>query len=254
MEHTCLGRVLLAVGHWIYDFQTLITGLLAVGAALYAARFAQRQVNAANAQIEVAREQIVAVQAQADRERAARLRGARASLPATLSAICEYAQTAGEALYGAWPGAARLYRDDHDGNSVDRIQVNVPTFPFELLESLERVVELTDAEDVAERIESILREAQVFDTRTRPLVAGTRISTDLLTFHIIQSAALYARAESLFTYARRKTEGVNSAPLWDRVFAALTIMRVYEESIIEEAKRQRDKGDSPGEADSVEPE
>lgn len=55
-----MERIFLAVGHWIYDFQTLITGLLAVGAALYAARFAQKQVNAANSQIVVAREQISA--------------------------------------------------------------------------------------------------------------------------------------------------------------------------------------------------
>ncbi len=252
--HECVGRALLAVGHWIYDFQTLLTGLLAVGAALYAARFAQKQVNAANDQINVAREQIAAVQAQADRERNARLRAARASLPTTLSAICEYAQSIGEALYGVWPAVARNYAGDNNDFGDRRVKAEVLTFPFELLESLERMVEFTDREDVAERIESILREAQVLDSRTRPLVAGTEISPDELTFHIIQAAALYARAESLFTYARRKTEGVNSAPLWDRVFAALTIMQVYEDSVIEEAQRQRKKGDPPGEADSVEPE
>ncbi|NKJ02692.1 hypothetical protein [Novosphingobium sp. SG707] len=243
-----------AVGHWVYDFQTLITGLLAVGAAFYAARFAQRQVNAAMLQIEVAREQIAAVKEQADFERAARLRGVRASLPTTLSSICEFAQQAGEALHAAWPSAAKVYPEDHNPNFTQRIIADVPTFPYELLDSLERIVELTDAEDVAERIESILREAQVFSARTRPLVAGAEISTDLLAIHIIQAAALYARAESLLTYARRKTPGVNSANLWDRVFAALTIMRIYEPAIIEEAKKQRDRGFPPGEADSIEPE
>ncbi|WP_157217999.1 hypothetical protein [Flavisphingomonas formosensis] len=244
----------LTVGHWIYDFQTLITGLLAVGAALYAARFAQKQVNAARLQIEVARDQIAAIKDQADRERTARLRAARASLPTTLSSICEFAQEAGEALHAAWPAAAKLYPEDHDPNSVQPVTANLPPFPYELLDSLERIVELTDAEDVAERIESILREAQIFSARTRPLVSGTDINTDLLAIHIIQAAALYARAESLFTYARRKTPGVNSANLWDRVFAALTLMRVYEPAILEEAQKQRERGISPGEADSVEPE
>jgi hypothetical protein len=243
----------LAVGHWIYDFQTLITGLLAVGAAFYAARFAQKQVNAANSQIEVAREQIAVAKAQSDHERGARLRAARASLPTTLSSICEFAQEAGKTLHAAWPSAAKLYPEDHHSNSVQPVKADLPLFPYELLESLERIVELTDAEDVAERIESILREAQIFSARTRPLVAGTDINTDLLAIHIIQAAALYARAESLFTYARRKTPGVNSANLWDRVFAALTLMRVDDPAVLKEAQRQRELGLPPGEADSVEP-
>ncbi|MCW2339113.1 type II secretory pathway pseudopilin PulG [Sphingobium sp. B2D3A] len=249
-----MGCYFLIIGQWIYDFQTLIAGILAVGAALYAARFAQKQVGAANLQIEVAREQIAAVKEQADQERAAKLRAARASLPTTLSSICEYAQEAGEALYAAWPVAAKVYPDDHDPHSVQSVKADIPSFPYELLDSLERIVELTDAEDVAERIESILREAQVFSARTRPLVSGTNIDTDVLAIHIIQAAALYARAESLFTYARRKTNGVNSADLWDRVFAALLVWRVYEPRILDEAKNQRGQGLPPGEADSVEPE
>lgn len=147
-----------------------------------------------------------------------------------------------------------MYPDDHDGDAGALIQAAVPEFPYELLDSLERVVELTDVEDVAERIESILREAQIFSSRTRQLVSGERINTNTLAKHIVQAAALYARAESLFTYARRKTPGVNSANLWDRVFAALSIMGVHETAVLDEAKRQRDLGSPPGEADSIEPE
>lgn len=86
------------------------------------------------------------------------------------------------------------------------------------------------------------------------MVAGTDINTDLLAIYIIQAAALYARAESLFTYARRKTPGVNSANLWDRVFAALSLIRVYQPAILEGAQKQREQGLLPGEADSIEPE
>lgn len=252
-----LPRLLfLSIGEWIYDFQTLITGILAVSAALYAAKFAQKQVSAANAQIEVAREQITASKEQADRERAAKLRAARASLPTTLSSICEYAQNAqnaGQALNAAWPSAAKMYPEDHDPNAEGLVTAKIPDSPHDILISLERIVELTDAEDVAERIESILREAQVFSSRTRPLANGVQISTDLLAIHIVQACALHARAESLFTYARRKTKGVNSADLWDRTIAALSIMSIYTPAVHEEAMRQRAKGQPPGEADSIEP-
>lgn len=230
----------------LYHYQTLVTGLLAVGAGIGA-------VWTGRGQIRAARDQIVAAHQQADSDRAARLRAARATLPTTLSSICEYAQATSQALYSAWPAAARRYRQDHDGSQVQHITVKVPGFPSELLKSLERVVETTDAEDVAERIESILREVQILSARTRPLENGENVSTDTLAAFIIQAASIYARAETLFTYARRKTKGVNSADLWERVNAALTIMRIYEPDVLELAKRQRDRGLPPGEADSEEP-
>jgi hypothetical protein len=52
----------------------------------------------------------------------------------------------------------------------------------------------------------------------------------------------YARAESLFTYARRKTSGENSANLWDHVLAALTLTWVYEPAILEQPQKQRERG------------
>lgn len=221
------------IGQWIYDFQTLITGILAVAAAWYAVDASKRQAN---------------------RERAAKLRAARASLPTALSSLCEYAQTCGQALNAAWPTAAKLYPNEHDGGVDQKIKAEMPDFPYDLLESLERVVELTDAEDVAERIESILREIQIFSARTRPLKNGDTISTDFLAIHIVQAAALHARAESLFTYARRKTTGVNSADLWDRTITALNIMQIYTPDVHKEAMSQKASGNPPGEADSIESE
>lgn len=74
MADDCVGKFLTAVGTWIYEFQTLITGLLAIGAAWIAANIAKGQLEAAKEQIRVAREQIAAGTAEADQVRERRLR------------------------------------------------------------------------------------------------------------------------------------------------------------------------------------
>lgn len=98
-----------------------------------------------------------------------------------------------------------------------------------------------------------MREMQVLSARIAPLRQGAEIGTDWLAGLILQAATLYARAESLFTYARGKAPSVNTAPLWDRVIVALNIMRVYNPKVLHIAHAQKDRGDEPGEADSEEP-
>lgn len=134
-----------------------------------------------------------------------------------------------------------------------RVQIPLPEFPYVLIESMERVLEYVDDELVAERIESIFREIQVFQSRTRRLEAGDDISTQWLATLILEAAAIYARAESLFTYARGKSPSINSQPLWDRVFAALCIMNIHNDDVSDLATLRKAKGYSPGEADTKEP-
>lgn len=247
-EPDCVWRFIVAVYDFANAWQTLIAALIALGAAWWAGKIAAGQLKAARDQIKVARDQIAENKAQADREREAKLRAARATLPVTLSAVCEYAKSAAQILNAAWPTAARLYPD----NSDHRVIADVRPFPNEVLESLERVVEYSDNEDVAERIESILREAQVFVSRTRPLLDGQLINNDWLATHIVQAAALHARAESLFLYARRKRPST-SGDLWDRTIAALNIMQIYNDIVLAKAEELRARGVPPGEADSEEP-
>lgn len=222
---------------WFYDYQTFVGAMIALVAALIAA--------------EIARRQLTETKRQAARDRAAKLRAARASLPAVLSAVCDYAEVAGRTLNSAWPVEAILYPDDVDPLASRRMTFNIEPFPAETLRSLERVVELTDSEPVADRIESILREAQVFAARTRKLGAGESLTTDHLTFYILQTASLYARAESLFEYARRQSNSLSTETLWKRAFAALSIMGIDREEVLEMARHERDRGEPPGEADTA---
>lgn len=222
---------------WFYDYQTFVGAMIALVAALIAA--------------EIARRQLTETKRQAARDRAAKLRAARASLPAVLSAVCDYAEVAGRTLNSAWPVEAILYPDDVDPLASRRMTLNIEPFPAETLRSLERVVELTDSEPVADRIESILREAQVLAARTRKLGAGESLTTDHLTFYILQTASLYARAESLFEYARRQSNSLSTETLWKRAFAALSIMGIDREEVLEMARHERDRGEPPGEADTA---
>lgn len=266
----CIGHALL----WLYQladkWQTLLAALIALAAAWWAGRIAVGQLQAANDQIAlarlqmtaqredidrqigVAREQIASTQAQADHDRKGRLRAVRASLPTTLSLVSEYAQEAAKVLNGSWPEGSnapgvRPYQRF-------RVQAEIPKFPVAAMSVLERIVELTDVEPIAERIESILREVQVLSSRTRPLVSGDDIELKWLASHVLQAAAIYARTETLFSYARRRSEGLHAADLWERVDAALRVMNIQTEAVHNLAREQREKGLLPGEADAEEPE
>ena len=129
--------------------------------------------------------------------------------------------------------------------------VDVPAFPPELLAALERIVELTDVKAVAERVESILREVQVFGARGRDLQQGAEHTLPYLAGLILQTASIYARAESLFGYARRQSASVDEHELWDRVAAALSIAGVHRPEVDRMAHSERDAGLPPGEADTL---
>jgi hypothetical protein len=224
---------------WADHWQTTNAGILAVGAALGAAWIAKGQLAAQRAQIKLQVDQ-------EDDRRTARLRAARASLPVTLSAICEYAERVAVDL------KSRMIAEPFP-LARGRPVLNPPVvFPVEAIAALERLVELVPAGPVAERIESILREAQVLDARTRDLHAGRAAAYDVVPFGLIQAASIHARADSLFGYARQHCTSISEEPLWDRVFSALDMMQVHEgewDDTLGLAREQRAQGMTPGEAD-----
>jgi hypothetical protein len=253
MDRTCTS---LANSYWVdcvFDFQTLITGLLAVCAALWAARYAQRQVNAANDQIKVGRDQIAAAKEQADRDRAGRLRAARASLPTALSLVCEFAVLAGRAVRSSWPRGAETYPKDHDPGQSHLFELTalMPPFPGEVLATLERVVEFTTVDAVADRIESLLREIHAFSARTRPLARGFETTLDWSGERIIQAGAIYARAASLVPYGLHQVDHLDKDSLWDRLEEYLTEINLSYGFVAAEARRQRKSGSPPGDGDTI---
>jgi hypothetical protein len=215
----------------------MITGVLAVGAAAWAASISRGQLGAA-------RDQLTEQRAQEQRARGARLRAARATLPAALSAVCGYAKETADAVrshIAASEGAA-LFGDHAPGMTAVQ-------FPSEALSVLERIIEFVDRDEIAVRIESILREAQVLDVRFRD--RAVRGAFDAPSF-MLQAASIYARAESLFEYARNQSDTVDIADLWDRTFVAFRLFGLHGarwDNVKAFAQRSRDRGDMPGEAD-----
>ena len=71
----CEGVVAVAhaVGHWIYDFQTLITGAAAIGAAWYAGAPVWQQLKDSNLQTRIMHREALAIRLREAEERAARV-------------------------------------------------------------------------------------------------------------------------------------------------------------------------------------
>ena len=71
----CEGLVTIAhaVGHWIYDFQTLITGAAAIAAAWYAGAPVWRQLKDSNLQTQIMHRETLAIRLREAEERAARV-------------------------------------------------------------------------------------------------------------------------------------------------------------------------------------
>lgn len=62
-----------AIGHWVYDFQTLITGAAAIGAAWYAGAPVWRQLKDSNLQTHIMHRETLAIRLREAEERAARI-------------------------------------------------------------------------------------------------------------------------------------------------------------------------------------
>ena len=214
---------------WMDHWQTMITGVGAVVAAMLALRASNAQARSA---------------------RLGRLRSARAILPAELSNILSYAERVGIALDRKWPSAAVLYTQEWNEDDEFSFSYEGSDLPDSVVRALERVVENTTDKHVAERVESILREAQVLAARLRP-TGDESINLAVLASYIVQAAALHARAASLMPYARQHSQSVDGEPLWNRTFEALALMQISREAVLAYARKEKDLGLPPGEADTI---
>lgn len=224
---------------WLDHWQTMITGVLAVGAAAWAASISRGQLGAARSQILEQRDL-------ERRTRQARLRAVRATLPSALSSVCGYAKQVSKRVQDS-QDAAEIAATFGDRPGLRREPM--PSFPSETLAILERVIEFVEADEVAKRIESILREAQILDVR---IADRSRFGALETAPTMLQAASVYARAESLFDFARNQSDTVDTTDLWDRTFAAFRIFGLNGErwqGVRDFAQRSRDRGNQPGEAD-----
>ena len=174
---------LCAAYDWLEDWQTLVSGMLAVGAALWTVFTLRQQINEQKAQTEA-----VAIRHRELLER--KHRAARSQLPLTLSSICEYASN-----------CIGFFMETEE---------SLPPTIDPAVASLEKVVEYADA-DSADALIRLAGHYQVHNARLQPLEGSDSFLFKVE--RIYDAAVLYAYAERSFPYARGEEKFINSRPL-----------------------------------------
>ncbi|MER8385240.1 hypothetical protein NKH14_06910 [Mesorhizobium sp. M1380] len=172
---------------WFYDYQTLIAGLVALAGAWWGVRALNMQMR----QAEIAENQRLE----------SRRTAARVTLPFALSAISEYAEVCAnqlEYLIGKC--------DDHGGLPADVEVPSLPPVPIDAVAALRDMTEAARSEDRS-ALAALLAKVQIQQSRIGSLLGGRRRMGGIVVKHTLQdyfldSAELYARASSLFGFAR----------------------------------------------------
>nr|WP_047170180.1 hypothetical protein [Sphingomonas sp. Y57] len=220
---------------FLYDWQTMITGILAVIAARWA-------LHAAKEQVQVARDQIALSQAEADRDRNGRLRAARAGLPAALSSVCDYAMENAATIWKARPEVDPYQAEDPTAFQQWKLQLKLLTTPAIIITTAERVLELTADEQVASRLELLLRELQIFDARAREFRVGRDVTNHEEAEFLLQLAGIYTLAGTLFSYGRGERPSAAPLPTLADVSSTLLFWNMIDPKINQVLELRRESG------------
>ncbi len=215
------GALLIALG-WQFDWwkkdgllsqwQTLVSGLLAIVAAGIGAAFVHAQIRLAERH---------------EQERVARRFDAcRAVLPLTLSALCSYGRDCAAFLlpiYNQREGSSIPTGIEHRG---------VPIVDGSITTGLREMVEASPVE-VRTEIATLLGELQVLRARIEDLPRSILSQSHLVTAsnieaYISDAARVYARAIGMFDFARREVDEIEVKIDVPAVTSALRQMDVYD--------------------------
>lgn len=225
------------------DWQTMLTGTLALGAALLAYNAARSQAKTAQAQLDEQREQ-----ARQDRE--GRLRAVRASLPLVLSGICDFAERSIRALRRCLPREYIVFPQNANIDAELIFGIDVFEFSGEYVEVLGKMIELSGDNAASKIMEGLIREVQIFQARWKGYRLNSRITPSNIGRLIYQACVIRARAEILFNYARGHAADADDATLWDCVFTGMMSCEVDQIPVVSSTAREQHQHNlPPGEAD-----
>jgi hypothetical protein len=177
---------------WLKDWQTLVAGLLAIGAAFIGGRYIMVQVREAQRQ---------------ENDRLARAyAGARASMPLALSAVSEYAMGCGRLL--------RPLLAQAKDETIPHQEIAFPPLPVEVIAAFQRIVETATEPKVSEVFARFLGALQVQAARLRSMEpnlsptapSSVHVFSAELEERILDAAVIWARAAALFEFARGKSD------------------------------------------------
>jgi hypothetical protein len=171
---SCPGKTAIEIATCIaYDWQTLITGVLAVG-------FAAWTIYQVRQQIDLQRQQIAKDEKKLTEEKAAKALVAKAHMPDALSALSRYAADC----------LMFVHQNVRDGQP--------PVAPVEAIGTLKAVIEFVDGV-AAQRVFEVITFYQVHNSRLERFGrarAGERLD------HCIDAIRLRALVDGLYEYAR----------------------------------------------------
>ena len=177
------------VSAWLFDWQTIIAGILAVVAAGFSVAMVRRQIALAQGQ---------------ENDRIRRRHDAtRASLPHTLMAVLDFAQASIDLMRNA-----KLETNKSSGDDVESSQNSLPV-PLKLISALERMIEAAPEGNIRDTLSDIIARIQVNSARLRTFMKPETTILPHFVENVIDAAELYSFAASLFPYARRESDKSN---------------------------------------------
>ncbi|RUX75595.1 hypothetical protein EN925_19635 [Mesorhizobium sp. M7A.F.Ca.US.006.04.2.1] len=199
---------------WLYDYQTLIAGLVALAGAWWGVRAINMQMR-----------QEICLEAE---RLASRRAAARATLPLSLSLLSEYAEECASILRSLLDRCV-------DGSLPRSVKVkDFPTPPAEAIQAFKEMTEVSLPTD-RETLAATLTKIQIQRSRISSIVPKRRpermiVAAANLEEYILDAAEIYARSAALYDYARRKTEKIPDAVVTiDSQISALNNLGIFDE-------------------------
>lgn len=211
-----IGNIILF--NWVKEWETLISGILAIFAAIIGAIYLERQVS------------------QADNHEKERVRkrylASRATMPLALSKLISYANSSSSAM--------RSLHKQCRGEAIrDRDNIVLPEFPSIPDGSVSMLRDMIEASgnDLGVWIAGIISRIQVqnarilsiYDDLSDPEINSRVITKYNIEEYIIDSAKIYATVEALFEFARMESDVIPSTVEWTDIRKALRLMGFYKE-------------------------
>jgi hypothetical protein len=182
------------IGDWLYTWQTLISGLLALFAALWAGNLINRQI-----------QQTATL---ANQELARKFLAARCLLPVHLAEVYDYCDRVKCAL--------NTFTQTEPISLVSDMK-----FPNDSTLHLTKALEFSNSKQFSKIIAGIIGELQVLHSRISSITANDDATGDdrpsNVEMHIIQAAKISTMLSRLFEYARQENDELPESIAWEDV-------------------------------------
>ncbi|MDQ0390811.1 hypothetical protein [Labrys monachus] len=201
----------------LYEYQTLVTGVLAVLAGAFTLLAAWWQIRASRAT--------------EARRRQAETRAARAMLTFALDQILEYAEGCAHALVAH---NCAVLQAEASGLPVPTNSKHFPTFPGAVLKPISECIRHEDSPERLEMLASLANWLQIHEARVKALKEKIEFGSIMpaeLSRSPYDSAELYYLAEQLYHYAREIHQSPSLGEKSDRYLAVFLRMGIDDSRI-----------------------